>query len=132
MFRTVPLSNIRSFSLYTQQWCMSYRFVGRLRAGSGRNQFRLSDYWSTEVRYQPEAHIFQFTSHPKWFWGPSNLSFNGDKELFFPDVKQQWRKTHKTLHVVLKLGESRTAAPIQLLSSRYGVRSRRQTNSSEF
>jgi len=27
MFRTVPLSNIRSFSLYTQQWYMSYRFA---------------------------------------------------------------------------------------------------------
>jgi len=27
MFRTVPLSIIRSFSLYTQQWYMSYRFV---------------------------------------------------------------------------------------------------------
>jgi len=26
MFRTVPLSIIRSFSLYTQQWCMTYRF----------------------------------------------------------------------------------------------------------
>ena len=26
MFRTVPLSIIRSFSLYTQQWCMSFRF----------------------------------------------------------------------------------------------------------
>jgi len=25
-FRTVPLSIIRSFSLYTQQWYMSYRF----------------------------------------------------------------------------------------------------------
>jgi len=32
IFRTVPLSNIRRFSLYTQQWYMSYRF-----AGSGRN-----------------------------------------------------------------------------------------------
>ena len=36
MFRTVPLSIIRSFSLYTQQWYMSYS----LRTGSGRNQFR--------------------------------------------------------------------------------------------
>ena len=27
MFRTVPLSIIRSFSLYTQQRCMSYRYV---------------------------------------------------------------------------------------------------------
>ena len=26
MFRTVPLSIIRSFSLYTQQWYMSYKF----------------------------------------------------------------------------------------------------------
>ena len=36
MFRTIPLSIIRSFSLYTQQWYVSYS----LRAGSGRNQFR--------------------------------------------------------------------------------------------
>ena len=27
VFRTVPLSIIRSFSLYTQQWYMSYRFA---------------------------------------------------------------------------------------------------------
>jgi len=27
MFRTVPVPIIRSFSLYTQQWCMSYRFA---------------------------------------------------------------------------------------------------------
>jgi len=30
MFRTVPLSIIRSFSLYTQQWFMSYRFAREL------------------------------------------------------------------------------------------------------
>jgi len=35
MFRTVPLSVIRSLSLYTQQWVMSYRFADSLRAGSG-------------------------------------------------------------------------------------------------
>jgi len=34
MFRTVPLSIIRSFSLYTQQWYMSCRFADSLRAGS--------------------------------------------------------------------------------------------------
>ena len=34
MFRTVPLSIIRSFSLYTQQWYMSYRFSDSLRAGA--------------------------------------------------------------------------------------------------
>ena len=30
MFRTVPLSIISSFSLYTQQWYMSYRFCWQL------------------------------------------------------------------------------------------------------
>ena len=34
MFRTVPLSTIRSFSLYTQQWFTSYRFADSLRAVS--------------------------------------------------------------------------------------------------
>jgi len=38
MFQTVPLS-IRSSSLYTQQWYMSYRFADGLRAGSGWNRF---------------------------------------------------------------------------------------------
>ena len=37
MFRTVPLSIIRSLSLYTQHWYMSYMFADSLRAGSGRN-----------------------------------------------------------------------------------------------
>jgi hypothetical protein len=37
MFMTVPLSIIRSFSLYTRQWYMSYRFADCLRAGSGWN-----------------------------------------------------------------------------------------------
>jgi len=37
MFRAVPLSIIRSFSVYTQQWYMSYRFADCLRAGSEWN-----------------------------------------------------------------------------------------------
>jgi len=37
MFQTLPLPIIRSFSLYTQQWYMSYRFADSLRVGSGRN-----------------------------------------------------------------------------------------------
>jgi len=37
IFRTVPVSIIRSFSLYTQQRYMSYRFADCLRAGSGWN-----------------------------------------------------------------------------------------------
>jgi len=37
VFRIVPLSIIRSFSLYTQQWNMSYRFADSLRTGSERS-----------------------------------------------------------------------------------------------
>ena len=37
MSRTFPLSIIRSFSLYTRQSNMSYRFADSLQAGSGRN-----------------------------------------------------------------------------------------------
>ena len=40
MFRTVPLPIIRSFSLYPQQWYMSYKFADSWRAGSGRDWFR--------------------------------------------------------------------------------------------
>jgi len=32
MFRTVSVSIIRSFSLYTQQWYMSYRFADSSQA----------------------------------------------------------------------------------------------------
>ena len=39
MFRTIPLSIISSFSLYTQQWYMSYRFADSMWAISGWNQF---------------------------------------------------------------------------------------------
>jgi len=35
IFRTVPQSIIRSFSLYAQQWYMSYTFVDSCRARSG-------------------------------------------------------------------------------------------------
>jgi len=37
MFQTVPLSIIRSFSLYIQQWYTSHRFVDSLRTGPGWN-----------------------------------------------------------------------------------------------
>jgi hypothetical protein len=58
MFRTVPVSSIiRSFSLYTQQWYMSYSFADSLRAGSGFNILILlasctvknSRWWTEEL-----------------------------------------------------------------------------------
>jgi len=41
MFRTVPLSIIRSLTLYTQQWFISYRFADSLRSGSGRKSWKI-------------------------------------------------------------------------------------------
>jgi len=53
MFRTVPLSIIRSFSLYTQQWYMSYRYADSLRAEWGRN-------------WVPSSFCSQAVSIPVW------------------------------------------------------------------
>jgi len=39
MFRTVPLPIIRNFSLYTQQWFMSYRFADSVREFYSKNKF---------------------------------------------------------------------------------------------
>jgi len=39
MFRTIPLSIIMSFSLYTQQWYMSYSFADSLQAVSASSWF---------------------------------------------------------------------------------------------
>jgi len=44
MIRTVPLSIIRIFSLYTQQWYMSYRFADSLTASRIR----------TELQFRPD------------------------------------------------------------------------------
>ena len=45
MFRTVPLSIIRSFPLYTQQWYMSYRFSDSLRARCACSQAVSKPVW---------------------------------------------------------------------------------------
>jgi len=49
MFRTFPLFIIRSFSLYTQQWYMSYRFVDSFRAGAYAIQYII--YKPTQPKY---------------------------------------------------------------------------------
>jgi hypothetical protein len=66
MFRTVPLSIIRSFSLYTQLWYMSYKFADSLRAGSGRNSVlillaEVSLSWSEELTVCPSTRICIWT-----------------------------------------------------------------------
>ena len=44
MFRTVPLPIIRSFSLYTQQWYMSYSL-----------QLQLASRIRTELKFRPDS-----------------------------------------------------------------------------
>jgi len=65
MFRTVPMSTIRSFSLYTQQWYMSYMFSDSLRAESGRNcSFVLGSCQQTCMTYT----IAVCTVKNSWWW----------------------------------------------------------------
>ena len=59
MFRTVPLSVIRSFSLYTQQWYMLYRFADSLRAGSGRNCTKHVEFYSRN-KFEKLVHLVGF------------------------------------------------------------------------
>jgi len=64
MFRTVPLSIIRSFSLYTQQRYMLCRFTDSLRAGSRWN-------WScSQAVSKPVWHIPLLCVQWKnsWWW----------------------------------------------------------------
>ena len=56
IFRTVPLSIIRSFSLYTQQWYMSNSFADSLRAGSGWN-----------CKFRPEPTLKLLTNLYVWW-----------------------------------------------------------------
>jgi hypothetical protein len=54
MFRTVPLSIIRSYSLDTQQWYMLYRFVDSFWGGSGWNRAKPFPSWScSKAAYKP-------------------------------------------------------------------------------
>jgi len=65
MFRTVPLSIIRSSSLYTQQWHMSYRFSDSLREGSGRKVLILfASYQQTCMTYTTAV----CTVKNSWWW----------------------------------------------------------------
>ena len=62
MFRRVPLCIIRSFSLYTQQWYMSYSFADSLRAGSGRSQWNCPKHveFYSENKFEKLVHLVGF------------------------------------------------------------------------
>jgi hypothetical protein len=78
MFRTVSLSIIRSFSLYTQQWYMSYRFADSLWAGSGWNCSSIPilanlGKYASRIWLQGSVH----SVHVKW---PNFLMINAVEE----------------------------------------------------
>ena len=60
VFRTVRLSIIRSFLLYTQQWYVSYRFVDSLRAGSGRSVLILLAEFYSKNKFEKLVHLVAF------------------------------------------------------------------------
>jgi len=62
MFRTIPLSTIRDFCLYTQQCYMSYRFADSLRAGSGR--FRLDPARKLSANLYDIYHCCMYRENP--------------------------------------------------------------------
>jgi len=64
MFRTVPLSIIRSYALYTQQWYMSYRFADCLLAGSGCSLILLASCQKICMTYT----IAVCTVKNSWWW----------------------------------------------------------------
>ena len=51
MFRTVRLSITRIYSLYTQQWYMSYRFIESFREGPGWKVRKLESCLQTSMTY---------------------------------------------------------------------------------
>ena len=62
MFRTSPLSIVKSFSQYTQQWYMSYRFTDSLRAVSHdeqRNCPKHVEFYSKN-KFEKLVHLVSF------------------------------------------------------------------------
>jgi len=89
MFPTVPLSIIRSFSLYTQQWYMSYRCADSLRGillTSCQQTYMIytiavctvkNSWWWTEELFETCTVLFQKKigeiSAASWFYYENNI-----------------------------------------------------------
>jgi len=59
-FRSVSLSAIRSFLMYTQQWCMSYRFTDSLRAGSRQKNCPKHVAFYSKNKFEELVHLVGF------------------------------------------------------------------------
>ena len=84
MFRTVLLSIIRSFPLYTQQWYISYNFADSLRAGSG---------WNWVLSWPCKQAVSKPISGSGWNWVPSWPCSQAVRKLvrYTPLLCVQWK-----------------------------------------
>jgi hypothetical protein len=96
MFRTGPLSTIRSFSLYTRQRYMSYRFADSLRAGSGRSSVlillvrlvtTLRAGWSRNRIPRQPTDFFSSVKRQDRLWDPPGLLNNRYRGALSTEVK---------------------------------------------
>ena len=92
MFRTVPLSIIRSFLLYTQQWYMSYRFA----VCTVKNSWWWTEELSETCRVSFQKYIWEIT--PSSWLHYKNLSrctvtwTSNDLAILVPFVKDEIRR----------------------------------------
>jgi len=90
MFRIGPLSIIRSFSLYTQQWYMSYRFADSLRTGTGRNWFGSALRNTLSIFKSWRMNDSRTKLFPSWSWSQA-VSKPSKPVWHIPLLCVQWR-----------------------------------------
>jgi hypothetical protein len=84
MFRTVPLSIMRSFSLYTHQWYMSYTFADSLWAGlegTAAPSWSCSQAVSKPVWHIPFLCVQWKTPHDGQRNYPKHVEFNSKNKF---------------------------------------------------
>jgi hypothetical protein len=95
MFRIVSLSIIRSFSLYTQQWYMSYRFADSLRRDEDGTSWSRSQAVSKPVWHIPLLCVQWKT--------PDNGQRNCPKHVDFPPQnKKSWEINASSWFIIKK------------------------------
>ena len=116
MFRTVPLSIIRSFSLYTQQWYMSYRFADSLRAGSGR---LYTQQWYMSYRFADSLRAGSGRLHTQQWYMSYRFADSlraGSARLY----TQQWYMSYRFADSLRSAGSGRASAYFVIPHCRVG------------
>ena len=90
MFRTVPLSIIRRFSLYTQQWCISCGFTDSLQLDALISQIY---FWNKTVHVSDSSSVHHqqfFTVHTAMVHVMQVLLTASDQDQDVPFVACSW------------------------------------------